>query len=176
MNFLSLHDYFKSHWKRINHLAVHNWINNVVTFEIFEMHSRIFTLWGAPRWNPARIINLRLTFTWFKKFQISARLGKRNSAPNAMLPLWSHCCAKMYWGATGPDDFTDLAESNSSRNFGFTTSLRAMATCYSWIVLWRPAPDKIRWKTYLQLKVVTWQVLAITREVTRLISLATLCK
>ena len=29
----------------------------------------------------------------------------------------------------------DLAESNSSRNFGFTTSLRAISTCYSWIVM-----------------------------------------
>lgn len=41
----------------------------------------------------------------------------------------------MYWGATGHDDFTDLAESNSSRNFGFTTYLRAISTCYSWIVI-----------------------------------------
>ena len=41
----------------------------------------------------------------------------------------------MYWGVTGHDDFTDLAESNSSRNVGFTTSLRAISTCYSWIVM-----------------------------------------
>ena len=53
-------------------------INNVVTFEIFEMHSRIFILCRAPRWNPVRTMNLRLNFTWFKKFQISARLGNCN--------------------------------------------------------------------------------------------------
>ena len=43
-------------------------INDVVTFEIFEMHSRIFIFCRAPRWNPVRTINLRLNFTWFKKF------------------------------------------------------------------------------------------------------------
>lgn len=35
----------------------------------------------------------------------------------------------------GHDNFTDLAESNKSRNFGFTTSLRAISTCYSRIVM-----------------------------------------
>ena len=32
------------------------------------------------------------------------------------MPLWSHCYAKMYWGATGHDDFTDLAEANTFHN------------------------------------------------------------
>ena len=32
----------------------------------------------APRWNPVRTINLRLNFTWFKKFQISAHVGNCN--------------------------------------------------------------------------------------------------
>jgi len=44
------------------------------------------------------------------------------------MPLWSHCCAKMYRGATGHDDFTELAESNRSRKLGFTR-------CYSGIVM-----------------------------------------
>ena len=32
------------------------------------------------------------------------------------MPLWSHCYAKMYWGGTGHDDFTDLAEANTFYN------------------------------------------------------------
>ena len=138
-------------------------------------------------WNPVRTINLRLNFTWFKKFQISAQLGNRNAWqwPKRSLRNLKEFGSKRH--ATLVKLLCkNVLKSNRPRWLYWTWLNLTAVVILVLQPLWepfqgvtaeslcRPAPDKIRWKTYLKLKVVSWQVLGITWRVTRLICLATL--